>query len=291
MKQLILPIITCLLPLLQVFSQNSNPNLSDKRITELQDSIANKAATVLPDTSYVPPAGARYKEIRSVEPSVPPVIIDIAGNLENKRTFKLSDIASSVRYIIMQNPPGSKYKRISEIISDDEHIFIHTGDGLFCYSTNGQYMYPAYLNQILEEPKTSTTRIGTKTMVITKDGRIDGIVGNVDLLNGKLFFRTSEESTGRWFNVYDVKEMDSKNSFNVNSKESKNLFTEPTVRRKITGGGYDGRSSYLWLDDESLFTSHTLTNILIKGDTLCKFSDYDLPTIKHVICQVGNLPN
>ena len=138
MKHLIPPIIICLLPFLQVFSQNSNPNLSDKKITELQDSIAKKAATVLPNTNYVPPAGARYKEIRSVEPSVPPVIIDIAGNLGNKKTFKLSDIASSVKYIIMQNPPGLKYKRISEIVSDDEHIFIHTGDGLFCYSTNGQ---------------------------------------------------------------------------------------------------------------------------------------------------------
>jgi len=45
-------------------------------------------------------------------------------------------------------------------------------------------------------------------------------------------------------------------------------------------GGYDGRATYLWLDNETLFTSHTLTNILTKGDTLCKFNDYDIPTIK-----------
>lgn len=245
MKHIILSFITCLLPLLSSYCQNRNPNLSNKRILELQDSISKAAKTVQLDTSYVPPAGARYQEIRSVKSSVPPVLIDIAGNLGNKKTFKLSDIATGVRYIILRQPPDLKYKRIIEVVSDNEHIFIKTGDGLFCYSPEGQYLFTAYLNKLEENSPAPKMSIGGIT--ITKDPFISGIVGNIDLLNGKLVFRTSEEASGRWLNVYDVKELESKTSLNTKPNELKKNYPEPTVRRKIKGGGNDGRAKYLWL--------------------------------------------
>jgi len=131
-----LSFVTCHLALFSC--GNRNPNLSEKQLQALMNDETQKAETplsVLPDSTYVPPAGVKYTEIRSIEPDAPPEIIDIAGNLENKKEFKLSDIAESVRYIHLQQPPNTKFTSISNIVSDDEHIFVNTLEGLFCYST------------------------------------------------------------------------------------------------------------------------------------------------------------
>lgn len=55
------------------------------------------------------PLGIRYEPERSVDPKNPPEIIDIAGNINNIREFKLSDIASSIRYIRLQTPADSAF--------------------------------------------------------------------------------------------------------------------------------------------------------------------------------------
>ena len=51
--------------------------------------------------------GLRLKENRSVDPERPPIRIDITRAKENERNFKLSDIASSVRYVKLQTPPDT----------------------------------------------------------------------------------------------------------------------------------------------------------------------------------------
>jgi hypothetical protein len=49
----------------------------------------------------------RKKEIRSVDPQRPPVRIDLPGTSDNTRKLKLSDVASSIRYVKLQTPPDT----------------------------------------------------------------------------------------------------------------------------------------------------------------------------------------
>ena len=50
----------------------------------------------LGDTLKKLPPGFRFKEMRSADPSKPPVVIDIAGSLNNIKAFKLSDVSSKI---------------------------------------------------------------------------------------------------------------------------------------------------------------------------------------------------
>ena len=45
------------------------------------------------------PKGIRIKEERSVDPQALPIVVDIAGNLNNMRDFKLSQVASDIKYL------------------------------------------------------------------------------------------------------------------------------------------------------------------------------------------------
>ena len=88
----------------------NNPNLSDQRLKELlNDSTVfpkreQLSATVFPDLSYIPPVGAKYTEIRAVDPSFPPVTLKVSASGASKQQLKLSRFGSSVEYVILKLP-------------------------------------------------------------------------------------------------------------------------------------------------------------------------------------------
>ena len=235
----------------------------------------------------MPQAGVKYSEIRAIDPTAPPVVIDIAGNLENKKAFKLSDIASSVRYIILQQPPDTKFTSISDMVSDDEHIFINSLEGLFCYSTEGQYLYTVCANQLESidfwgSGKTSGTCV------------VSGVFNNIDLLNGRLIYRTrhfpslEEGDPDLRLNVFDIKELDAQMRFNSNINELKNFNPQPKYQRRLNPKKDIGLlSQFLLMDDLSLFFSNSLTSVAIYGDTLCKFNNYAQPVIDAIGARRG----
>jgi len=245
---------------LLLFSCNSrNPNLSEKQLLALMnDTTQNPPETplfVLPDSNYLPPEGAKYEEIRSVDPAAPPEIIDIAGNLNHKKAFKLSDIAESVRYIFLEQPSDTKLSFPYSMTSDDEHIFIDTPEGLFCFSTYGQYLYTVCKNYTEKGEKTGTV-----------------FLGNIDLLNGILIARIIVPGKGVQLSFFDVGEMDAQMLLNDHSGELKKSGVKPLYQRQL-GRGYAPMHRYLLIDDQSIFTGR-LTVTSISGDTLCQFNDY-----------------
>jgi len=262
-------------------------NLSGKQLQELMNEIAETPSTAYPDTVYVPPTGARHTEIRSVNPSSPPAIIDITGNMNNKKLFKLSDFATSVRYVYLQPPPGIKFTT-GYVVSDDKHIFINNDQGLFCYSTEGLYLYTVCNNQT-EQRLIWEGLMGTRI--------VNGIVGNVDLLNGKLIFRTRHWPSGEdirdmRLNVFDVKELDAQMRFNIQSGELKNLNIQPKYQRRLELTKEIGLlSGFLLMDDQSLFIENSLTGITVYGDTLCKFNDYDTYKIRPGQSVIPSVPS
>jgi len=259
---LVLALFACQLCACQ---NRKDPNLSERRLKELMSDSALFPKREPTFTNNVP-AGEKYAEIRAVDPLQPPEIIDIAGNLENKKTFKLSDIASSVRYIVLQPPEDIKFTSSTGVVSDDEHIFINTREGLFCYSAQGQYLYTVCKNDLEQTP------YGTK--------QISGTLffNRIDLLNGQLIARIVEDGQHIHLSVFDVKEMDDQLRFNFQNRELKKTGATPQYKRPLTGNSVF-MPTLLWNHDQSLFgTNLAITSIY--GDSLCKFNDYDTYTLR-----------
>ena len=229
--------------------------------------ITTEVAGAPPDTVYVPPVGAKYTEIRSVDPAAPPAIIDIAGNLKNEKLFKLSDIGSSVRYIYLQEPPDTKFSTIREVKSDDKHIFISVGQGLFCYSIEGKYLYTLCDNQF-EEIQDANVMVGGILLF------------NIDLFNGNLIYRTynwpseKERPKHAHLNIFDTKELDNKLFINNQSVESKNTYPKPNYQRPIRS---EMLSSIIMINNQSIFDGGSYSYLTLHGDTICKFSNFDRP--------------
>ena len=248
------------------FAQNRyNPNLSEERIKEmLSDS------TLIPrevrNTNTIP-AGIKYTEIRAADPLSPPEMIDIAGNFLNIKAFKLSDVASSVRYVILQPPPDSKFTAITDMVSDDEHIFINSREGLFCYSPTGQYLYTVVKNH------SEQTTIGTVQNAIRQ---ISGtlLLSNIDLLDGKLAARIVAEGKDIIWSVFDVSSMDVRMRTLLLPQEVKTNGAEPDYRRQITGRWGVRPPVFALNKDQSIFDSNRILTSTY-GDTLCKYNDYD----------------
>ena len=272
-------------------SQNrNNPNLSPQRINELMKDSSIMKANEQNAANNVP-AGIKYSEIRTVDPANPPVVVDIARNITNQKVFKLSDIASSVRYIMMQSPPDIPFDRVYNIASDNERIYVTSNFGLFCYSNEGQFLFAPYLKQInsAKYPQMTYRSIrdqmrptNTTTPQVSIPGDIfsSSMLGIFDLLNGKLVFLTyGLESPFRVLNMIDFNETKFQTPFFTQPGEVKKTNIEPTYQRVINRQ-YTGMGFFLCLDDESLLISNTLTTIALNGDTLCKYNDYDQPTIQ-----------
>ena len=139
----------------------------------------------------------RKKEIRSADPLNPPIRIDIPGTQNNIRKFKLSDIASSVRYVKLQTPPDTLllydhffYRPDLESIirSDGEQIIFQGLFGLTRFNMQGEYQETIWKNE------TGIRFIGKGVMFGGKD--FFGVLPHipVSVLDGNLYiiFRTDQ---------------------------------------------------------------------------------------------------
>jgi hypothetical protein len=113
-------------------------------IQEKEKSEAERTALEkeLADTLNKRHAGARFKEDRSVDQANPPVEIDIAGNFQNIREFKLSDIASDIEYVRMEKVPDSLFSiemRFRYYLFPD-YIVATSPAGIILYSRGGKYI-------------------------------------------------------------------------------------------------------------------------------------------------------
>ena len=263
------------LPLFSSNNSNRDSNNSNRQ-SPIYNSISEAIETsgiseaAPPDTVYIPPVGAKYTEIRSVDPAAPPAIIDIAGNLKNEKLFKLSDVGSSVRYVYLQEPPDTKLAWIREVLCDDKHIFISASQGLFCYSADGKYMHTLCVNQF---EKMQNSRIMTGGLLMF----------NIDILDGNLIFRTynwppeNEEPKYAHLNIFDTKDFDGKLFINNQSVELKNDYPKPNYKRQIRKTVT--YRSIAFLNDQNIFDGSSLSYLTIQGDTICKFTDFDRPIL------------
>ncbi len=164
MKRLIIPSFFGLLLLFNLSCHNNRLKTNEKELSneiilqENEKKIAEKSAIVkkMSETDIKSSGGLRVKEIRSVDPHNLPIRIDIPGTDNNVRKLKLSDVASSVRYVKLQTPPDSSliydnfYYRndlMSTIRSDGEEIIFQGLFGLTRFNLQGEYLETIWKNQ------------------------------------------------------------------------------------------------------------------------------------------------
>jgi hypothetical protein len=114
---------------------------------EAEDKAANEKK--LADTLNRHQGGFRLKENRSIDPSHPPVVIDIAGSLNNVRNVNLSDVASGITYIRIEPVPDhtlSMDLKFNYYLMDN-YIIARNLYGIHLYSKNGRYLRSVVKNQ------------------------------------------------------------------------------------------------------------------------------------------------
>jgi hypothetical protein len=113
--------------------------LQEKKKEETERVSHEKEMT---DTLNRPPQGIRFKEDRSVDPSRPPIVIDIAGSLNNIKELKVSDVASEISYVRMETVPDSTFPRAMKfkyyLFAD--YIVAANPGGILLYSKEGKFI-------------------------------------------------------------------------------------------------------------------------------------------------------
>ena len=242
-----------------------------------------------PGTGNQLSASFRKKEIRSVDNQRPPVKIDIMGTVNNIRKFKLSDVASSIRYIKLQTPPDTallydnffyRNELMSTIRSDGDQIIFQGIFGLVRFNMLGEYQETIWKNK---------TGIRFQGKVLAMFGGRDffGVLPNipVSLLNRNLYYNF-QDGPGEKGQVLKYKLRSDKN-FSVQPKTEVSglgtvlgdtLFNTP----KTWGDGFNGifgTSPDTWAGVNDKWKAGKTGSLLVsynnKGDTLCHFIDYE----------------
>ena len=175
----------------------TNEKALSKQILTEEEQLAQEAAQraekekQLADSIAKLPKGFRFKEDRSVDSQNPPVIIDVPGTSENIRDFKLSDIASSIKYIKLEAPLDTLLlwtltnfrDKTSSVISDDNHILIQNVYGVTQFSMDGKFQELVWKNESGIHPY--------KEYVYWNPQELFGVTPDnpVSLFNGNLYLR------------------------------------------------------------------------------------------------------
>jgi hypothetical protein len=156
--RLLLKLLVIITIALTVISCHRNQlRLNEKRLSdeiillEKQNEETERTAheKELADTLNQHEKGMFFKEDRSVDPSHPPVLIDIAGNLNNVKDIRLSEVAASVSYIRMgpvtdpSLPSDLKFKYYLL----DNYIVAQNLYGIHLYSKEGQFIRSIVKNE------------------------------------------------------------------------------------------------------------------------------------------------
>lgn len=126
----------------------TNKLLSDEREKATSDSLARIKRINGSEGGF--PGGILYKEDRSVNPSSPPLKIDIVGNLENFTDIKLSDIATDITYVRMAPIPDTTIPADLKFryFLMDNYIVATNLYGIHLFAKDGRYIRQIVKNEM-----------------------------------------------------------------------------------------------------------------------------------------------
>lgn len=233
--------------------------------------------------------GLRFKEIRTVDPSKPPIKIDIAGNQDNIRRLMLSDIGSSVRYIKLQTPPDTsmlydpfffRNDLNSNVRSDGEQIIFQGIFGLTRYNMQGQFQETIWKNETgIKFYGNSMVAIGEKDF-FGVPFYVPVSIGNGDLYftfqdgpNGKGQVMKYKTGTDKTISAQTLSEIQGLGIIHGDTL----LNTDRSIQRRFDE--IYSTSHETWAGVNNKWNAGTTGTFLVsynsKGDTLCQFADFE----------------
>ncbi|MCX6285515.1 MAG: DUF4933 domain-containing protein [Bacteroidetes bacterium] len=197
-------IILLLIPgvLLMLLSCNGNRLKTDeKKLTEeilqkekeAEEAERKSGEDGLSDTLKKLPPGFRFKEERSVDPSRPPVVVDIEGSLNNTREYKLSDVASKITYIRMQKIPDTGFSIVRKFkyYLMDKNIIAISPSGILLYTRDGKYLSTIVKNEF------TGIDVTEKMIVVRPDNTFIGGGYTVWAQGNMLYYKYRNSLTGQ----------------------------------------------------------------------------------------------
>lgn len=134
----------------------NNEKALKKQILTEEEKIANDEAVrlkqeqQLTDTIAKLPKGFRFKEVRSVDPNRKQLVIDIAGSLNNIRDFRLSDVATDIKYVRLEAVPDPNLPRDLKYkyYLTDNYIVALNLYGTHLFSKEGRFIRSVVINEL-----------------------------------------------------------------------------------------------------------------------------------------------
>lgn len=275
----------------ELILQENEKALAEKAALEMQVAGTGKSSF----------GAIRLKENRSVDPKNPPIRLDIIGTVKNTRDIKLSDVASSVRYVKLQTPPDTSLlydhffcrdDLMSTIRSDGEQIIFQGIFGLSRFNMNGDYIQTIWRNE------TGITFEGNFVMYGRRD--FYGVLPNipVSILNGKIYYIFQDGPKGNK-QVIKYKPENSEKLAIQSKPEIPGLGTilGDTLfnAQQNSTEGYNwiyGLGNGIWVGINQKCVAGETGSLLVtysdKGDTICQFTDFD--SIKNFSSSVYRTP-
>lgn len=258
-------------------SQGKKQTLAAEEEKDRQEEIADFSASDIFQ-------GERKDEIRKIDPSSPPIVIDMSGTIEQKE-LNLTDYYPQVRFVKLQHPKSSEgegfkiqsgmvsfqpaqdtpWPTFSSVLIHKEWILVGNLAGLYAYNLQGEYLY-TLLNCIdfKDVDMASYVQIDMKAS--------QQLLCGFSVMNNICSFTsvTDGEGTLHFFDLSKGSEIHRK-AIPLNSFHLLNA-------RQLTGINY----LYDPIAKEPLPIMHTIT---ANNDTVCSFLNHN------IITDIGKMPN
>ena len=188
----------------------------DNAITDPQGMTSDSLVRSLSNFSLI--------EDRQADRKNPPTLIDIAGNLNNTKDFRLSDLAQSVKYIRMEPVPDSTLPtdlKFKFCIMDNYIVAVNLY-GIHLYTKEGRYIRSVVKNEL------TGVKVDPGMIVFRTDYTLKGAGLSVHAAGNDLYYNYRNTSAGQDY----IMKVD------CSSQELRTIGrTDPEFPDRITGLG------------------------------------------------------
>lgn len=271
--------------------KSDEKSLTKQILTEEQQlaheaELRAKSEKQLADSIAKLPKGFQFKEDRSVDPDYPPVIIDFTKEIPVKK-FNLSEIAKEIKYIRLSVPGDSLYFSGGGRVSyTSKNIILKNNFGVHSFSPEGEFLETIAQSNVTNRVRDKQNLLGYFDM-----GSYKGVwESQVSVAGNRIFYNVNDYPNEKVSLLhYEIKpekqlqlpettENKNDGSFfkgeqSATRKEYFNKST-PWVSTQIIGissNFYAGVNSDLRASENGIM----LATFNLKGDTLCKFTQFD----------------
>ena len=223
------------------------------------------------------PRAFRYAEERAVDPNHPPVIIDIAGGLNNVNEISLSDVATDISYIRIEAVPDSTIPMDLKFryYILDKYIVALNLYGIHQYSKNGKYIRSIVKNEF------TGVKVNEDRIIFWNDYSMKGGGLSVSGKGDKLFYKYSNNITGqKYLMEYDCSSSQIATNYKFNPEDPDQISglgnvaidfnhgkTEAPKPRKHQGMFSGSQASFFQSRSEFMLDPNTYA-IPVNGDNI-----------------------